>query len=119
MRPSLDRPLPAAGLRGGATLVGYFDSEHCMLCDKQCRGLLCDDCAANRAAATVALSTRRRVVEQRHDEIVRHCLHCAGVRDGPVECRNLDCPQLYARAKLARRAATATAHLTRGAPLEW
>jgi hypothetical protein len=116
-RPPLDRPLPARGARS-ATIVGYFDSVHCVLCDKQCRALLCDECESDRGAAAVALVTRRRIVEQRHDEIVRHCMGCASVRDGPVECRNLDCAQLYARLKLARHANTAAAHVAR-AGLEW
>ena len=53
-RPPLDRPLPSTGQRG-ATIVGYFDSEHCVLCDKQCRGLLCEECKSNRQNAAVAL----------------------------------------------------------------
>ena len=108
MRPPLDRPLPASGPGArGATIVGYFESEHCVLCDKRCRRLLCDECEGDRAAVAVALATRRRLVESRYDAVVRHCLSCAGVRDGPVECRNLDCPHLYARLKLERQCATA------------
>ena len=102
----------------GATIVGYFDSENCVLCDKQCRRLLCNECSSDRTAATLALATRRRLVEERYDQIVRHCLHCADVRDGPVECRNLDCSNLYARIKLARHAATAAAHVERTS-LDW
>ena len=101
-RPPLDRPLPSTGVRG-ATIVGYFDSENCVLCDRQCRGLLCAECSADRASAMVALAMRRGLVERRYDLLVRHCLECAGVRDGPVECRSLDCPNLYARIKLEEK----------------
>ena len=117
-RPPLDRPLPATSATVSATIVGYFDSNNCVLCDKQCRGLLCDECLGDRASAMTVLSTRRRLVEQRYDAIVRHCMRCADVRDGPVECRSLDCPNLYSRIKLARHAAVAAAHLSR-ATLDW
>ena len=117
-RPPLDRPLPTTIARGGATIVGYFDSEHCVLCDKQCRGLICDECMGDRASAMVALRSRHRIVERRYDAIVRHCMSCAGVRDGPVECRSLDCPNLFSRIKLARHAVAAAAHLSRGT-LDW
>ena len=56
-RPPLDRPLPSTGQRG-ATVVGYFDSEHCVLCDKQCRGLLCEGCKSSRQNTAVALHTQ-------------------------------------------------------------
>ena len=56
------------------------------------------------------LATRRRLLDERVSLVQRHCLGCCAVRAGPVECRNLDCPHLYARLKLERQRATAVAH---------
>lgn len=80
-RAPLDRALPSDG-RGGSrghavTIVGYFESSHCILCDRQCTELLCAECsgrspadassaaagvgaAAGALTATVALTTRVR-----------------------------------------------------------
>jgi DNA polymerase zeta len=113
-RPPLERALGVAGPRAG-TLLGFLESNHCVLCDKQCRTLLCDDCRAQPADATVMLTSRLRLVERRHAQLMRHCLACTGARDverdGSVECRNLDCPHLYTRLKLGRHRATAADHL--------
>lgn len=108
-RPPLDRPLPALGQRAG-TIVGYMKSNHCVLCDQQCREILCDGCLGDGTSAMLTLAARQRIVQRRFDDIVRHCLSCARVRSGPVECRNLDCPHLYARLKLQRQNETAAAH---------
>ena len=113
-RAPLDRALPAAvaqRARHGATIVGYFESSHCILCDKPCPALLCAECADDRLTSTVALATRRNLLEARVHALVAHCLRCSAARVGPIECRNLDCPHLYSRLKLQRQYTTAVDHL--------
>ena len=113
-RAPLDRALPAAvaqRARHGATIVGYFESSHCILCDKPCPALLCAECADDRLTSTVALTTRRNLLEARVHALVAHCLRCSAARVGPIECRNLDCPHLYSRLKLQRQYTTAVDHL--------
>ena len=62
------------------TIVGYFESNHCVLCDAQCTELLCTSCAADPVTSGVTLRTRCRVLEERFDHIFRHCLACCEVR---------------------------------------
>jgi DNA polymerase zeta len=118
-RAPLDRPLPEQRGRPSSSIGYYLESNDCSLCDEQCRGLLCEQCASQPQAAMTILAERHRISEARYDKLVRHCLACAGVRGGPVECRNLDCPQLYARIKLERQLHAATEHLTRADFLHW
>ena len=113
-RAPLDRAVPAADAqraRHGATIVGYFESSHCILCDKPCPALLCAECSDDRLTSTVALTTRRNLLEARVHALVAHCLRCSAARVGPIECRNLDCPHLYSRLKLQRQYTTAVDHL--------
>ena len=65
---------------------------------------------APRACAQV------RLLERRVFSLVQHCLRCTAAHDGPLECRNLDCPHLYSRVKLERQHATAAEHLRLAAP---
>lgn len=116
-RPPLDRALPVVSGPRPGTIVGYFESNHCILCDNQCTELLCTGCSSDRTTALVALSTRRHLLEQRVDQLVRHCMSCSGVRDQPVDCRNLDCPHLFTRLKLERQHTAATAHLHLALPV--
>lgn len=110
-RPPLDRPIGLAGPRAG-TLFGYLESSHCVLCDNQCRALLCDDCRSRPVDAAFLLTARLRLVEQRHSQITRHCLACTNAHDvdrsGTIECRNLDCPHLFSRLKLDRHRSAAS-----------
>ena len=77
----------------------------------QCRELLCASCASDPPTASLVLSTRHRLLEQRTELMRTHCLACIADPRAPIECRNLDCPHLYARLKLERQRATATAHV--------
>jgi DNA polymerase zeta len=111
---SLDRPLRYSS-SWDATIVGYFNSEGCVLCgNMQCRGLLCGHCNSSHLAVTATLTARRRLAEQRYNQLLQHCMRCADVRGGPVQCRSLDCSMLYLRSKLTGHAATAAAHAGRG-----
>ena len=105
----LDRP-PRSSSSLGVTIAGHFYSESCVLCNMQCRGVLCDHCNSNQSTATATLSARRRLAEQRYTKMLQHCMLCADMPGGPVQCRSLDCSILYLRTKLAGHAAMAAAH---------
>lgn len=128
-RQPLDRPPPSTG-GGASTMFRYLESNNCVLCDERCRppNVLCVGCLVTPTQAANALVTRLRLVERRYNALVRHCLGCAGVRNSgtsgqanvaghdPVDCRNLDCAQLYSRVKLSRQLAAAEEHVARGLP---
>ena len=128
-RQPLDRPPPSTG-GGASTMFRDLESNNCVLCDERCRppNVLCVGCLVTPTQAANALVTRLRLVERRYNALVRHCLGCAGVRNSgtsgqanvaghdPVDCRNLDCAQLYSRVKLSRQLAAAEEHVARGLP---
>ena len=54
-RMPLDRILPGTGGAQRGTILGHFESDHCVLCDDRCKGLLCIACEQDRGRAVCIL----------------------------------------------------------------
>ena len=113
LRSALDRAPPDRSYFKG-TMLQYCKSEHCVLCDAQCKGVLCESCVSRGAPAYFTLSTRQRQLERRHDLLVQHCMRCMGSHERTIHCVSLDCQHLYARLKLERQQLTAREHCLQG-----
>lgn len=98
---------------GAFSLEHYYSSAFCPLCQKACarparaRGSqACAECRADKTRFGVQIATMRKEVEQEMARIARACHACARVPDeNPCACESIDCPCIYARYAVARKAA--------------
>jgi len=110
-RNPLDRVLPGVDRGQRGTILGHFESDHCVLCDERCKGLLCGECYRDRGRAFCALSIRQQKLEMRLDSVIQTCMRCCSAYERQVECISLDCPRLFTRLKLKRQLHAASCHI--------
>lgn len=97
------------GSTGTRTIDGYYMSESCDICGRQCRGRVCEACLQDPQQVAFIAIMREAAMRRSLSRMEALCQTCTSIRDpsirGASACNSLDCPVFYERARLGMEGA--------------
>lgn len=100
-RGTVERGVVAREVLGQGTLLGYFASNRCELCDEVTMDTICSACASHPQRTHYLLMQRLSVSDrdmQAYAAVCRNCTRFAEV-GGVISCVSLDCEVYFERVK--------------------